>query len=369
MSSRARALPILRISSHCFVFGDAIWVNSKPILDLNRRNHLENSMDIANLDMRAVPLQFGLSMRATDAVEMSPSMEFEAWSRSVVENIEKTLSERLSIESCDGNRLAEAIRYAALGGGKRLRPMLCHAAGYACGASEPVLNIVGSAIEMLHVCTLVHDDLPAMDNDVLRRGKATVHVKYDEGIGILVGDALQSLAFLALSNAPLPAAQRTSLIHELAIAIGPRGAAAGQSIDIANAGCNMTLNELESMHRLKTGALMIAAVRMGALCALSGPEEYPLIFDALTRYGEAIGLAFQVVDDILDKTGDTASLGKTAGKDEKANKPTYVSVLGLDASRALVQTLRQTALRAVEPLGRGARYLELLAEKIVDRAC
>ena len=325
-------------------------------------------MDIVNRVTQAVPHESVLLMRATEVVQMSQPMEFATWSRNVIERTERTLSERLSIESCGADRLSEAIRYAALGGGKRLRPLLCHAAGYACGASPAALDVVGSAIEMLHVCTLVHDDLPAMDNDVLRRGKATVHVKYDEGIAILVGDALQSLAFQTLSDAPVSAQQRNALIHELAVAIGPQGAAAGQSIDIADANRDMTLNELESMHRLKTGALFTATVRMGAMCSISDSRRHPVIFEALTRYGEAIGLAFQVVDDILDRTGDTGTLGKTAGKDAKDHKPTYVSVMGLDASRSLVQELRQKAHCAVETLGERALYLQLLADRIVDRA-
>ncbi len=293
--------------------------------------------------------------------------DFDGWIQSVVRRVDSTLDRRLSTSVDEANRLVEAMRYATLGGGKRIRALLCHASGAMCGALDESLDEVGAAIEMVNAFTLVHDDLPAMDNDVLRRGRATVHVRYDEATAILVGDALQTQAFLTLCEVDLPSERRSALIHELAIAMGPEGVAGGQMIDLMNVGRSMILSELERMHRMKTGALISAAVRMGALCSVGDDPDHGHLFGELDAYSAAIGLAFQIVDDLLDVTSDTVTLGKTAGKDGAADKPTYVSLLGMDACRGLVEQLRRDAHAALEPLGTRAAYLRLLADRVVDR--
>lgn len=294
-------------------------------------------------------------------------IDMEVWARTTTASVERTLQACLPLPGTEAARLIEAMRYATLGGGKRIRPLLCHAAGAACGAPADVLDVVGAAVEMIHVGSLVHDDLPSMDDDVLRRGQATVHVKYDEATAILVGDTLQAQAFLTLSESSLPSERRTALISELATAIGPFGVAGGQSIDLQFVGCPMSLSQLETMHVMKTGALIRASLRMGALCADTGNRGAVSMFATLDAYGEAVGLAFQVVDDILDVTEDTATLGKTAGKDAAANKPTYVSILGMDASRALVRKLHRRAHESLRPLGGRGAYLKHLADKVVNR--
>jgi farnesyl diphosphate synthase len=287
----------------------------------------------------------------------------------MLERVESELSRRLPSSDTPPARLHEAMRYTTLGGGKRVRALLCHAAGAATGASPDALDAAACAIEMMHAYTLVHDDLPAMDNDVLRRGKPTVHVQYDEYTAILVGDALQSQAFLVLSEAPLPARNRIALVRELAFAIGSQGVAGGQQIDLMSVGRALSQPELEQMHRMKTGALIRAAVRMGALCAEDDGIEHSHAYLALDAYAAVIGLLFQVVDDILDATEDTATLGKTAGKDAQANKPTYVSMMGLDASRALARDLRDQAHAALAPVGANAARLGHLADWILHRVC
>ncbi|OTP78768.1 Octaprenyl diphosphate synthase / Dimethylallyltransferase [Caballeronia sordidicola] len=263
-------------------------------------------------------------------------------------------------------KLHEAMRYAVLGGGKRVRPLLCHAAGELTGASAQALDAGSAALEMIHVYSLVHDDMPAMDDDALRRGKPTVHVQYDEATALLVGDALQSQAFVALTgdNNGLSAAQQAALTRELALASGSVGMAGGQAIDLESVGRKLSRPELETMHRKKTGALLRAAVRMGALC---GEAPDAAAMSALDSYAAAIGLAFQVVDDILDVTADSATLGKTAGKDAKDDKPTYVSIIGLDASRELAAQLGRDAHAALAPFGPRAARLGELADLVVNR--
>ncbi|WP_347556652.1 polyprenyl synthetase family protein [Robbsia sp. KACC 23696] len=267
-------------------------------------------------------------------------------------------------------RLHEAMRYAALGGGKRVRPLLCHAAGEALDAPVAALDAAAAALEMIHVYSLVHDDLPSMDNDAMRRGKPTVHVQYDDATGLLVGDALQTQAFLTLCDEAIPAARRAGLVAELAMASGSQGMAGGQAIDLASVGLKLTREQLENMHRLKTGALLRAAVRLGAMCGASDADATAshAALASLDVYASAIGLAFQVVDDILDVTADSATLGKTAGKDAAADKPTYVSLLGLDASRALARQLQAEANQALLPFGARAQRLSELAELVVQRA-
>ena len=295
-------------------------------------------------------------------------MTFEQWMRSVLDRVESALDQYLPAESTEPATLHEAMRYAVLGGGKRVRPLLCHAAGELTGAKAERLDAASAALEMIHVYSLVHDDMPCMDDDELRRGKPTVHVKYDEATALLVGDALQSQAFVALTSDVLAPAQQAALVRELALASGSIGMAGGQAIDLASVGHTLTRPQLETMHRLKTGALLRAAVRMGALTGETdsgGPDAKTL--QALDAYAAAVGLAFQVVDDILDVTTDSATLGKTAGKDAKDGKPTYVSIIGLDASRALAAQLRSDAHDALAPFGARSQRLAELADLVVNR--
>jgi farnesyl diphosphate synthase len=263
-------------------------------------------------------------------------------------------------------RLHEAMRYAALGGGKRVRPLLSYAAGEVTGARPERLEIAAAAVELIHAYSLVHDDLPCMDDDVLRRGKPTVHVEFDEATALLVGDALQTLAFQLLAEHRLADDARAQLemVKLLAVAAGSRGMAGGQQIDLDSTGKALTLPELEFMHIHKTGALIRAAVLIGASCGepLGDAER-----SSLDRYAKAVGLAFQVVDDVLDSEASTATLGKTAGKDSKQGKPTYVSALGASKAKALAEELRAEAHSALQKLGaRGAR-LALLADFVVLR--
>ena len=263
-------------------------------------------------------------------------------------------------------RLHEAMRYAALGAGKRVRPLLAFAAGEVTRAEPARLEIAAAAVELVHAYSLVHDDLPCMDNDVLRRGKPTVHVEYDEPTALLVGDALHTLAFQLLTEYRLAEEphEQLEMVKLLAVAAGSRGMAGGQAIDLAATGNQLTLPELEFMHIHKTGALIRAAVLIGAAC---GHAPGALERAGLDRYAKAVGLAFQVVDDLLDAEGNTATLGKTAGKDSKQGKPTYVSAIGVVRARELAEELRAEAHAALAGLGsRGAR-LASLADFVVLR--
>ncbi|WP_233870688.1 polyprenyl synthetase family protein [Paraburkholderia adhaesiva] len=291
-------------------------------------------------------------------------MTFEQWTRLVLDRVETALEHYLPAATVLPAGLHDAMRYAVLGGGKRVRPLLCHAAGELTGATPEALDAAACALEMIHVYSLVHDDMPCMDDDDLRRGKPTVHVKYDEPTALLVGDALQSQAFITLTSDVLDAPRQAALVRELALASGSIGMAGGQAIDLASVGRALTREELETMHQLKTGALLRASVRMGAV---AGDAPSADTLRALDVYARAVGLAFQVVDDILDVTADSATLGKTAGKDAKDGKPTYVSIIGLDASRALAQQLRSDAHAALEPFGARAQRLAELADLVVNR--
>ena len=291
-------------------------------------------------------------------------MTFEEWMRAVLDRVETALDHYLPTQDIEPAQLHEAMRYAVMGGGKRVRPLLCHAAGELTGAEAASVEAASAALEMIHVYSLVHDDMPCMDDDALRRGKPTVHVKYDEATALLVGDALQSQAFVALTADVLTPAQQAALVRELALASGSVGMAGGQAIDLASVGHTLTRPQLETMHRKKTGALLRAAVRMGAL---AGTAPDAAAMSALDAYAAAVGLAFQVVDDILDVTTDSATLGKTAGKDAKDGKPTYVSIIGLDASRALAAQLRADAHAALVPFGARAQRLAELADLVVNR--
>ena len=278
---------------------------------------------------------------------------------------EAALARHLPASDSIPARLHEAMRYATLGGGKRVRPLLAFAAGELTGAAPEKLDIAACAVEMIHAYSLVHDDLPCMDDDVLRRGRPTCHVEFDEPTALLVGDSLQTLAFELLANQPLgEPKQQLEMIALLAHASGSRGMAGGQAIDLASVGKALDQPELELMHALKTGALIRAAVLLGALAGqpLSAEER-----SNLDRFAKRAGLLFQVVDDILDCTASTATLGKTAGKDEAADKPTYVSLLGLDAARAYAGELRADALDALSIFGARASRLTQLADFICHR--
>ncbi|MYM34180.1 geranyl transferase [Duganella sp. FT94W] len=290
---------------------------------------------------------------------------FEDWMKTVQAGSENDLSGFLPAADVIPSRLHEAMRYALLGGGKRVRPLLVYAAGALFGADAATLSRAAAAVEMIHAYSLVHDDMPCMDDDALRRGKPTVHVAYDEATALLVGDALQSQAFMVLSQAAdVPPARVLAMVRLLATASGSAGMCGGQAIDLDSVGISLTLEQLEQMHQLKTGALLRASVVLGALAGKDLTDDE---LGALNVYARAIGLAFQVVDDVLDATADSATLGKTAGKDAADNKPTYVSILGLEPSRALAEKLRLEAHAALAPFGEKALRLRELADLIVQR--
>jgi farnesyl diphosphate synthase len=267
-----------------------------------------------------------------------------------LERVEHALSE--GIEAHSPAALGEAMRYAVLDGGKRLRPLLVLATAEAVGdaSSGSAALHAACAIELIHAYSLVHDDMPCMDNDVLRRGKPTVHVQFGEAQALLAGDALQTLAFEMLTpqDASVSAAQQAACVGLLARASGYQGMAGGQAIDLASVGQRLSEDQLRQMHRLKTGALLLCSVQMGAACV---PGASAPVQAALQRFGEALGLAFQVVDDVLDVTADSATLGKTAGKDEAADKPTYVALMGLDAAKAYADALAAQAMQALADTG------------------
>ncbi|HEY0489540.1 MAG TPA: farnesyl diphosphate synthase [Telluria sp.] len=296
---------------------------------------------------------------------MSATGAFDDWMKTVQAHVETALEAFLPASGAVPHKLHEAMRYTALGGGKRVRPLLVFAAGALTGADTRALERAAAAVEMIHVYSLVHDDMPCMDDDELRRGKPTVHVAYDEATALLVGDALQAQAFSVLAEGgSVPAARQLAMVRLLAQAAGSGGMCGGQAIDLDSVGMSLTLDQLERMHQLKTGALLRAAVVLGAL---AGKDLSAQELAALDAYSSAIGLAFQVVDDVLDATADSATLGKTAGKDAASNKPTYVSILGLEPSRILAEKLRNDAHQALEPFGEQARRLRDIADLIVQR--
>jgi farnesyl diphosphate synthase len=267
-----------------------------------------------------------------------------------LDRVEQALSQGIAADS--PAQLGEAMRYAVLDGGKRLRPLLVLATAEAVGneASSAAALRAACAIELIHAYSLVHDDMPCMDNDVLRRGKPTVHVQFGEAQALLAGDALQTLAFefLTPQDASVPAAVQAACVGLLARASGYQGMAGGQAIDLASVGQRLGEDQLRQMHRLKTGALLLCSVHMGAACVPGVPAA---VQAALSRFGQALGLAFQVVDDVLDVTADSATLGKTAGKDEAADKPTYVALMGLDAAKAYADALASEAMQALADTG------------------
>jgi farnesyl diphosphate synthase len=292
--------------------------------------------------------------------------DFQAWMGGVQSRMEDVLARLLPAANIAPAKLHGAMRYATLEGGKRVRPLLAFAASEVSAAPRDRVEVAAAAVEMIHAYSLVHDDMPCMDDDVLRRGKPTVHVEYDEATALLVGDALQSLAFQIITEKPLAdrPERQLEMVHLLAAASGSRGMAGGQQIDLDATGKPLTLPELEFMHIHKTGALIRAAVLLGFFCGKTMEEADR---QKLDRYAKAVGLAFQVVDDVLDHDASTATLGKTAGKDSRQGKPTYVSLLGLAAARSLAGELREQAHAALEGLGGRAARLAQLADFIVLR--
>ncbi|WP_146909074.1 farnesyl diphosphate synthase [Arenimonas daejeonensis] len=290
---------------------------------------------------------------------MLPEPRLARW----LQRVEACLESALPAADQSPQALHQAMRHAVLAGGKRLRPMLAYATGEALGAEESLLDAPATAVELVHAFSLVHDDLPAMDDDALRRGRPTVHVAFDEATAILAGDALQTLAFSVLAESPAAATLRVAWLQTLAEATGTRGMCGGQALDMAATGAQLALAELERLHALKTGALIRAAVRMGALAGDADAETLARLDD----YASALGLAFQIRDDILDVEGDSAQLGKTAGKDQSQAKSTYPALLGMARSKALLVELSDKTKAALGPLGERAGVLHRLAEFAVAR--
>lgn len=285
------------------------------------------------------------------------------------QRIDHTLDQQLPLVN-DSTRLREAMRYGLFSGGKRVRPVLVRAAGLAItggtlnAQQDIILDRIGAALEAIHAYSLVHDDLPAMDDDDLRRGKPTCHIAFDEALAILAGDALQTFAFELISNLPeLPPAVVVTLIQQLARASGMSGMVLGQAIDLAAVNHRIDLAQLENMHRHKTGALIRASVLMGAIAMGADAKQLA----ALEQYAAAIGLSFQVHDDILDVIADTATLGKQQGADAALNKPTYVSLLGLTAAQAKAKALHEEALAALSEFATSADYLRQISAYIIER--
>ena len=321
-----------------------------------------------------------------------PEPAFSAWTQ----RTEAALHNALPDPCTAPQRLHAAMRHAVLNGGKRMRPLLVYATGTALGASDDALDAAAAAVELIHCYSLVHDDLPAMDDDALRRGQPTVHVAFDDATAILAGDALQALAFDVLANAPQDPPQRVAMLAELARAAGVAGMCGGQALDIDATGTSakakgakegqnhvfgrsdstdgdsrpkndsdpLSLAELERLHALKTGALLRCAVRLGALAANADAHQRA----ALDHYADALGLAFQIRDDLLDIEGDAATLGKTAGKDLAQDKATFPALLGMDASRARLQELARTMQSALDHLDADTQALAALAHKVIHRS-
>ncbi|MCZ4305586.1 polyprenyl synthetase family protein [Zoogloeaceae bacterium G21618-S1] len=291
---------------------------------------------------------------------------FSDWMRAIQTRTETALAKALPPLDLNPDRLHEAMRYAVLGGGKRVRPLLAHGAGLVTAAAPDTVDRAACAVELIHAYSLVHDDMPCMDDDSLRRGKPTVHVEYDDATALLVGDALQSLAFQLLAEPGLipDATRQLKMVEHLGIASGSRGMAGGQAIDLQSVGQNISREALEVMHVHKTGALIRASVQLGGLC---GPTQDADTLARLDQFSKRIGLLFQVVDDILDCEADTATLGKTAGKDARNDKPTYVTLLGLEEARRFAAELEADALAALGPLDARADMLRALASYIVHR--
>ena len=296
---------------------------------------------------------------------MNAAFQFQEWLTSHSERTEQALDRLLDSAQTTPHRLHEAMRYAAQGGGKRIRPLLVYAAGQLGDnkGSGEVLDAAAVAIECIHAYSLVHDDLPCMDDDDLRRGRPTVHKAFDEATALLVGDALQTRAFEILANANGDAQVRLNMISVLAAASGSRGMAGGQAIDLESVGKKLDLSGLKQMHAMKTGALLSCAVELGGIAANLNPAQMAY----LEMYSKSLGLAFQIVDDVLDATADSQTLGKTAGKDAAANKPTYVTLMGLDYAQKQAKELQETAIASLDSFGASAQALKDLALLVVNR--
>ena len=288
------------------------------------------------------------------------------WLQRSTERVDQAILKSFDDQVSAASGLKSAMHYAATGGGKRVRPLLTYATASLAGKElDEVsgLDACAVAVELFHTYSLVHDDLPCMDNDDLRRGRPTVHKAFDEATALLVGDALQTMAFQLIAQSALNDAQKVQVITSLSIAGGMAGMAGGQAIDLASVGKQLTQNELEQMHRLKTGALLRTAVEIGAIAIHLNEQEKK----SLDVFASALGLAFQVVDDVLDASSDSQTLGKTAGKDAAANKPTFVSLMGLDGAREFARQLHQEALDSLSVWGDNADLLRAIAGKVVNR--
>ena len=292
--------------------------------------------------------------------------DFQHWAKTRQAQIETSLETLLPASSIAPERLHDAMRYSVLGGGKRIRPLLAYAAGEVCDADNERVSIAAAAVELIHAYSLVHDDMPCMDNDTLRRGKPTCHIEYDDATALLVGDSLQSLAFQLLAEYRLADTPQLQLdmVRKLAEASGSRGMAGGQAVDLYSVGKELTLPELEFMHIHKTGALIRAAVMLGASCGKCLDDT---LLQKLDHFAKCMGLAFQVIDDVLDAQATTATLGKTAGKDADNNKPTYVSILGISQARELAEDLRNKAYAALDDFGVAAERLRQVTDFIIQR--
>lgn len=301
---------------------------------------------------------------------MTATESFQAYLGACQLRVNQALEQHLPITAPPADRLKSAMRYGVQNGGKRVRATLVYASAEAVGCcsddtcpQRAALDAAAAALECMHAYSLIHDDLPAMDDDTLRRGKPTCHIAYDEATAILAGDALQTLAFQLLAEAPLPAETRLALIAALADASGHKGMVGGQALDLEGENCALPLGDLELIHSLKTGALICASVHMGALIAKADATQLAKLDD----YARAIGLAFQVVDDILDIESDTATLGKTAGADQALQKSTYPALLGLDGAREKTKKLHANALNALDHFGPSANRLREMSIYIVER--
>ncbi len=297
----------------------------------------------------------------------APLESFERQLATWQARVEAELDARLPAPSAKPERLHEALRYSVLGGGKRVRPVLVYATARALGLAESIVDGAACAVEFIHAYSLVHDDLPAMDDDDLRRGKPTCHKAFDEATAVLVGDSLQVLAFQVLANGtglPSEPTARLRLVELLAIGSGTSGMAGGQALDLAANGQRLSIESVDEMHARKTGALIHASVMMAAACAVELPRS---VHDALDRYARDLGLAFQIQDDLLDVEGDTSLLGKPTGADSKRGKPTYPAVLGVAAARERMLALHSRALRSLDVLGPNAAALAAVSDWLVLR--
>ena len=294
-------------------------------------------------------------------------MSLEQFKHQWCERVDAALDHWLPLAEIEPRRLHAAMRYSVFNGGKRLRPILVYAAGQALGVDEQILDMPAAAVECIHAYSLIHDDLPAMDDDDLRRGKATCHRQYDEATAILAGDALQAQAFHIMAHGLQDKIEPRTLLSMLdlvAIASGSRGMAGGQAMDLAAVGIAISEAELENMHIHKTGALIRASVKLGSMCATSTNNGQ---LQKLDHYGKCIGLAFQIMDDVLDEVADTQTLGKTRGADRAKNKPTYPSIVGLEASKELAQELCTDAINSLQEFDESANTLRDIARYILER--